>query len=201
MPTPALPAKSPITGPQGGLANQFQPKPGAIGTTEDPAAATRNMAHQLTAPAGNLSSAIPPPPPGSPPPTTAKATGTKPSGGFLGFDPVGAINKGLDMSRQLTAPPLTQYTHHLGSWKGTADKALGWAQGMAQKNPGAMTSLAAMLPGAESLTGAGLGLPAALGLQAMIAGNNPNAADDDPAKTLGSDFYTFAKPLTQRLGL
>lgn len=142
------------------------------------------------------------PMPGATPPSAAgirdKAHSLMPSGlaGFM-TDPVGSVTRPVgDLLSQaqakMTAPPLSHFTHHLGSFKGTADSLLGAAQGFLGDHPERTAGLVGgLLPSVvKPLMGTPFGVPAMAGLHGLLAGGQSGAA-----------AHTYFSPLLKRLGI
>lgn len=126
----------------------------------------------------------PPPPEGVKPPGTGLAAAfDKILPGFSGMAPSAAPH-GLPS-------PLTGLTHHLGSFKGTADGVLGFIQRMAANNPQGFQSIVNGLGGGltKGLAGTPFGIPAMLGLDAAVGGQSL------------PDAVTYFRPLLSKLGL
>ncbi len=164
-------------------------------------------------PPGSLNGTIAPMPRLQPPPSPqpgGPAPGVQPNnphplqlpqGGLGGFmhDPLthlgNAVKPYMPTQHALTAaattntPPLSQYTHHLGSFKGTADSLLGGVQSFVKDNPKGFAGLAGGLgaPLVKPLLSTPAGMPALTGLYGMLGGG-----------TSAADAQAYFKPLTDK---
>jgi len=131
---------------------KYAPTAGSVGTTADPAAATREKAMKMT--------------------TNPLSVLTNP----IGAAQSALTGLGDKIQAEAATPPLSKYTNNLGSFKGVADSFLGAAKGFLENHPDRTASVAGAL--APSLV-EGLGnfsLPALLGVHGMLSGGESGMA-------------------------
>lgn len=145
----------------------------------------------VVAPANAPAAPVVTPPPAAPQPPPAPTSGPA-TFSLSDVHPGALFGKAKNLlsagAAAASAPPLTQYTHHLGDFKPVADQALGWLQSTA-KDPNKFGPLLGLAkPLVKPLVGNPLGLAALAGVRGLLSG--PQGA---------FDAKTFFEPLVKKV--